>query len=310
MADENGEGHDWAGRRGVDGRMLDHLRGMVNEPFKVLVWAYYAWRFALARLIRGRSGSAFFTPERPLMVYSVWRICRELGLRVTDRPASDCVVALSWEDVTVNRPPAMAPPLVRHRLVNMRCVDIRKSKVEAASIAVFGYGLAVDPRTYVGPCVRKSEENGVHDGTLIEGPREPEPGYIYQQLVDNVVDGDWVMVLRVPVVGRRIPFVYLNYRRVRERFTRLDHQEVHSTASVLTGQEIERLLDFCELIGLEFGDLDVLRDRRDGRLHVVDANKTPANAPANVSFWLGARASRLLARAFDQEFLAGRVDAT
>ena len=50
MAAENGEGHDWAGTRGEDGRALDHLRGIVNEPFKVLVWAYYAWRFALARL--------------------------------------------------------------------------------------------------------------------------------------------------------------------------------------------------------------------------------------------------------------------
>lgn len=289
---------------------LDHFRGIVNDPFKVLVWAYYAWRFALARLIRGRSGSAYFTPERPLMTYSIWRICRELGLRVTDRPASDCVVAFSWEDVTVNRSPPTAPPFVAQRSINTRCVDIRKSTVEAASIAAFGYGLAVDPRTYVGPYVRKSEDNGAHDGTLVEGPREPEPGFIYQRLVDNVVDGDWTEVLRVPVVGRRIPFIYLNYRGIGERFTRLDHQELRSTASLLTGQEIERILAFCELIGLEFGDLDVLRDGRDGQLHVVDANKTPANAPAHISFRLGARASRLLARAFDQEFLAGRGDRT
>jgi len=45
--------------------MLDHLRGLVNDPFKVLVWMYYAWRFTRARLIGGRTGSAFFTPEQP-----------------------------------------------------------------------------------------------------------------------------------------------------------------------------------------------------------------------------------------------------
>ena len=308
MANEYGEGHDWAGTRAEDGDgTLDHLRGIVNDPFKVLVWAYYAWRFALARLIHSRSGPAFFTPERPLMVYSVWRICRELGLRVTDRPASDCVVAFSWEDVTVNQWPPTAPPLVGQRLVNGRCVDIRKSTVEAASIAVFGYGLAVDPRTCVGPYVRKSEENGAHDGTLVEGPREPEPGFVYQRLVSTVADGDQILDLRVPIVGRRVPLVYLRYRGVKERFTQVhDRVEVWPTEKVLTSQEVARLLAFCNAIGLEFGDLDVLRDRDDGRLHVVDANKTPAGPPMHIRWWHGVRAIRILAGAFDEEFLAGR----
>ncbi|MBF6604892.1 MAG: hypothetical protein IVW53_04845 [Chloroflexi bacterium] len=287
--------------------MLDHLRGLIRNPLKVLVWMYYAWRFTVARLIRRRSGSAFFTPEQPRLVYSVWKICRELGLRVTETYGSDCVMAFSWEDTTVNRQPPAAPPLGRPRLINERCVDIRKSTVEAASIAAFGYGLAVDPRTHVGRYVRKSEENAVHDGTLIEGPREPEAGYVYQQLVDNVVDGDRVVDVRVPIVGRRIPFVYLRHRSERERFTQLhDRTEMRSTASVLAVREIELLLDFCALIGLEFGELDVLRDRHDGRIHVVDANKTPGGPPLHAPFWLGVRANRILARAVAQEFLADR----
>lgn len=307
MTDENGEGLGSGAALRRDCRMLDHLRGIVNDPFKVLVWAYYAWRFALARLFEGRSGSAFFTPEQPRMVHSAWKICRELGLRVTDKSRSDCVVAFSWEGTTVSRLPATATPLVTQRLINERCVDIRKSTVEAASITAFGYGLAVDPRTYVGRYVRKSEQNGVHDGTLIEGPREPEAGYVYQQLVDNIVDGDRVVDLRVPIVGRHIPFVYLRYGGVNERFNQVhDRIEMRTTTSVLAGQEIERLLDFCELIGLEFGDLDVVRDRQDGRLHVVDANRTAAGPPRRAPFWLGVRANRLLAKAVDREFLADR----
>ncbi len=287
--------------------MLDHLRGIVNDPFKLVVWAYYAWRFAKARLIRGRSASAFFGPEQPRLVYSTWKICRELGLRVTDTSGPDCVMAFSWEDTTVNRLPRAAPLPGRLRLINERCVDIRKSTVEAASIAVFGYGLAVDPRTHVGRYVRKSEENARHDGTLIEGRREPEAGYVYQRLVDNVVDGDRIVDVRVPIVGRRIPFVYLRHRNVRERFTQLhDRTEMRSTSSVLAVQEIALLLDFCTLIGLEFGELDVLRDRPDGRIHVVDANKTPGGPPLNAPFWLGVRANRILARAVEEEFLADR----
>ncbi len=47
----------------------------------------------------------------------------------------------------------------------------------------------------------------------------------------------------------------------------------------MSGQEISNLLQFCQLMGMDYGELDVLRDRQDGRIYVVDANSTPLPPP-------------------------------
>jgi hypothetical protein len=282
--------------------MLDQLRGVAEEPSKLLVWLYYRWRFTATRLSGRGSGSALFTPERPLMGYSAWRICHELGLRIVTEPDEHCRVALNWEDVTVNMVQPPTPPNGL-RLLNARCVDIRKSTVEAASIATLGYGLAVDPRTHTGPFVRKSEENGLHDGAVVEGPRDPEPGYIDQRLLDNVVDGR-AEDFRVTVVGRQTPMIVRRLHKLAERFDTVEIEEQVSAGSLLAPDEVEKLFDFCERIGLDYGDLDVIRDRGDGRLYVLDANKTPWGPPIRLGFRFSVRFHRRLARMFADEFLA------
>ncbi len=285
--------------------MLDHLRGVAEEPSKVIVWLYYSWRSLVARLTGRGSGSAFFTPERPLMGYAVWRMCRELGLRIVTAPEPDCRVALNWEDATVNAfsPP---PPPFGLRLLNGSCVDIRKSTVEAASVATFGYGLALDPRTHSGPFVRKSEENAVHDGAVLEGPRDPVPGYIDQRLLDNVVPGVAAEDLRISIVGRQIPVVIRRRFRLSGRFDSVISEEQVARDDVLDQGEVDQLLAFSARIGLDYGDLDVIRDRGDGRIYVVDANKTPGGPPVQQGFRFSFHIHRLLARAFADEFLTGQ----
>lgn len=293
------------GRLGGAVCMRDHLRGVAEEPSKVIVWIYYGWRFVVARLTRRGSGSALFAPEHPLMGYSIWRICHELGMRLVTKPDGGCRVALNWEDVTVNTITLPSPP-DGLRWLNARCADIRKSTVEEVSIATLGYGLAIDPRTHQGPFVRKSEENGLHDGAILEGPREPQPGYIDQRLLDNIVDGlpeDY----RVAIVGRQLPVVLRRRHRLTERFDTVDHEELLPAESILSHDEAEQLLAFSQVIGLDYGDLDVIRDRTDGRIYVVDANKTPYGPPVRLGYRLIWRVHRLLARAFDEEFLARRT---
>ena len=46
---------------------------------------------------------------------------------------------------------------------------------------------------------------------------------------------------------------------------------------VLKPDEVERLLEFCGAIGLDYGELDVLLDNGDGRIYVVDVNKPPTD---------------------------------
>jgi hypothetical protein len=283
--------------------MLNHLRGVVEEPSKVIVWLYYGSRYLAARLTGRGFGSALFTPERPLMGYAIWRMCRELGLRIATEPADDCRVALNWEDATVN---AVPPPPPSIRFLNAHCVDISKSTVEAASISVFGYGLALDPRTHAGPFVRKSEENGLHDGAILDGPLEPEPEHIDQRLLDNVVDG-LAEDLRISIVGGQIPVVIRRRFFLSGRFDKVSSAELVARERVLGGDEVEQLLAFSRHIGLDYGDLDVIRDRGDGRIYVVDANKTPGGPPIQLGFRFGVRVHRLLAQSFDEEFLAHRA---
>lgn len=48
-----------------------------------------------------------------------------------------------------------------------------------------------------------------------------------------------------------------------------------SPADIFSAAELAQLLDFGARIGLEYGELDVLRDRDSGRIYVVDVNRTP-----------------------------------
>lgn len=43
--------------------------------------------------------------------------------------------------------------------------------------------------------------------------------------------------------------------------------------------EAELLLRLCRALGLDYGELDVLRDVEDGKLYVVDVNNTPWAPP-------------------------------
>ena len=43
--------------------------------------------------------------------------------------------------------------------------------------------------------------------------------------------------------------------------------------------EIDKLLRFCAAMNLDYGELDVLRHKADGRIYVVDVNTTPDGHP-------------------------------
>jgi hypothetical protein len=63
-----------------------------------------------------------------------------------------------------------------------------------------------------------------------------------------------------------------------------------------------RIREFARLLGLDWGGLDVLRDRAEGRLYIVDANKTDMGPPTALPLADKLAATRLLARAF-REFV-------
>ena len=50
---------------------------------------------------------------------------------------------------------------------------------------------------------------------------------------------------------------------------------IHRTSDVLSAIELDLVLQFCRAIGLDYGELDIVRDQEDGRIYIVDANNTP-----------------------------------
>jgi hypothetical protein len=255
-----------------------------------------------------------FAPDYPdREMYALSAIMHRLDYTATRRVEDAFDAAMLWRDATAIQAPAKLEAVAaRAPVLNLRCLDIGKTRVEAKFRAVFGYDSLVDPRIYEGLCIRKANENARRLDTVVKCPiEEPDSTFVYQKLIDATVDGVQIEY-RVPVILGEIPVVYrvgtdlpgdgpLKTRR------RLPPQPIEPEA-VFDAGERRRLLDFAARMGLDVGDLDVLRARADGRLYVLDANRTPAGFgmlnPFNWRMDERARALDALAESFDRRLRA------
>ena len=170
----------------------------------------------------------------------------------------------------------------------------------------FGYALAIDPATHVGPAVEKGEGNGLHDGRVIECPVVTAPGKAYQRIIATEGEDGWAYDLRTACVGRKPIVVFVKKKPASARFSIQNTSvEVKAPEEVFSALELAQLERFCTEMQLDWGGLDVLREHASGRLYVVDVNKTDTG-PAVVLNWRGrARATQLLAAAL-QEMVSSR----
>lgn len=240
-----------------------------------------------------------FTPERARPWYLIWAVTRAAGAKLA-KDAALADVVMQFEDATYspNAPPARLKPGAR--LVNFGCTDVSKSNVSRACAAAFGYPLAVDPATHVGPAVEKSEINAAHDGRIVHCPIQPLPGRVYQRVVDNRgLDPHLVEDLRTCTVDGKPVCVFIKRREVTKRFlnTNVD-VTLKMPEEVFSAEERSQIGAFTRELGLEWGGVDVLRDKADGKLYIVDANKTDMGPPIALNLPDKLKATRALAAAF------------
>ncbi|MDB5577164.1 MAG: hypothetical protein JWR80_2340 [Bradyrhizobium sp.] len=218
-----------------------------------------------------------------------------------DRIRSPGVALLRWSPfdghTTADRLRARIPQDVR--VLNDTGLDTGKHNVEAHFAAAAGYGTAVDAATGSGFAVVKSGTNGRHDGRVV---RLPLPGLdplsVCQKLIDNSL-GDHIFDLRIPFVLGNPVFAYVKFRERSRRFENANASvKLVTPADVLTDQEIAVCQRLCQSIGLQYGELDILRDGDRGRIHVVDVNNTPAGPPAGLAPTDRMAAMRMIAVAF------------
>jgi len=239
--------------------------------------------------------------------YVAWKVFWNCNLEVTTSDPDSADIAIAWHPSTNYTPDESLLRSLEARMpvLNARCTDIRKSVVDRIFAEVAGYSLDVDPHTYRGTMLRKSENNGTHDARLLEGPlNEAEPGYVYQRLVSyESLYGyaEW----RTFIVGRKPVETYVSYRPLDDRFRTLPSLSgLARLDETFTAKEQQIITAFCERMKLDFGVLDILRDAQDGRMYISDCNNTPTGPSATtLSARSQMRVVRDVAVAFEREYL-------
>jgi len=187
--------------------------------------------------------------------------------------------------------------------INCDHIDNRKSRVAHTWQKVAGYPLTVNPAEYSGRMVEKSEDNSTHDGRVVQGPLsadEIDENKAYQLLIDNSKGGQ-VVDYRVPIYGDRIPLVYLKERPISVRFESDNTTvEIKDASDLLSDQEITLLVQFAKESGLQYAEVDVLRDNGSGRIYVVDSSNGPGGPPHDLTMDATIEAIHRLSIAFDE----------
>jgi hypothetical protein len=257
-----------------------------------------------------------FYPDSPRDFHVLFKILKFLGAEITNDPDRCCDIAIKWWRAPDGNPfsPIKSFPVLRPRKskdivgINFRCNDTSKLLVNREFEKVFGYALSIDPTNYEGKCVMKLNGNGLHKGRVIQCPTDKiEKDYVYQKLIGNETENGLVEDIRVPVFKSVIPFVYIKRRSVKDRLVDRAHTNTFATLeevrSRLNEEEISKILEFCKGIGLDYGEVDVLRDRKDGRIYIIDVNNFPSGPPSPISHREGNIAIQRLANAFEKAFM-------
>lgn len=125
----------------------------------------------------------------------------------------------------------------------------------------------------------------------------------YTRLVDNT-DGEFVHDIRLAIVGRPADFVYLKRRPVGNRFSNTNRfVTVEPRAQLISAAELALVEEFCRRIGLDYGEIDCVRDRVSRKLYLLDVNKTPAGPPNGLPMEGQAFALERMAVAFARNFI-------
>jgi hypothetical protein len=255
--------------------------GFARDAYRIAAFVGKVQALRATRALKGREPRATisFYPRKPRAYYAIWPACQLADVKIVD-DHTEADLHFFFEDREFRTAP-LAPPSNKPAL-NGGCFDIRKSVVERVFEETFGYPLAIDPTTHRGPAVEKSERNGKHDGRIVECPiAAPTPGCVYQRLIDNTFDGKEHVDIRTPVVGGKIPFVYLKRRTQAARFSNDNHRvDLAPVGVLLSADEQAKVATFARAMRLDFGGLDILRCRADGRIYIVDVNKTDMGPPS------------------------------
>lgn len=286
--------------------------GLLNTYRANMPWLEQGWKevFFLVQAIglyiqnKGKDKLIVTYPDLPSKKAVLYKIARVLGYRISNKISSRAHLFVFYENKTIKTNYAPLVPYAT-KVINLGSRNISKTFVDEQHELFFGYSTRINPATYQGKAVMKSNVNAVHDGKEVSCPVDSlVEDTIYQITIDNTIDAYTVQDYRVPVINFHIPFVYIKYKTMEKRFTNdtIDASMVE-VSSVFSSTEITQIGSFCQLIGLQYGELDILRHKDDGRIYIIDVNNTPYGPPKDISKGQGKQALEKVSQLFYTSFL-------
>ena len=225
-------------------------------------------------------------PHFPSRGSTLYKIARALDMGITNHPGRKFQYVVYWEYLTFREEFALVEKLrAKYPVINLHNRDISKERVDRIHQQIFGYNTKIDPLQYQGRAVRKSDINAIHNYAVVNCPiYKTEPGDFYQILINNEVEnGTKVEDIRVPIIGGTLDFVYLKHRDIKVRFKNPIYCKPTPIQELLSAAEIKQIEAMASAMHLEFGEMDVLRNRDDGQIYVIDVNNTPQGPPGGIS---------------------------
>ena len=210
--------------------------------------------------------NAYFYPHELVPTAVITHVLKYLGIGVTNNP-SKADLKFHWDYKDVNAG--------HEGWINGRCKNVEKWYVDKIFTEIFGYSSLIDP-SKPGICIKKNNKQCSKSGGLIVTPCKAEPGYIYQRYIDNV-NGDYREVIRL-ITSKKDMMIHTKLMKglVRDGREHCIDVKVDWDKSLLSVDEREKTIKFTEIMGMEWGELDALRDRNNGKLYIIDVNNIPA----------------------------------
>lgn len=248
----------------------------------------------------GRLPRIITYPDYPSKKTTIYKIAQTLGYRLSNKPLSSSEAVLFFEDKTTKHSASDAFLHQQKRVLNLKCTDISKVKVDEVHQRIFKYNTFVDPATHHGKAVLKSDENAMHDGEIIDCPQENLPkNKVVQVVIDNSIDSNTVMDYRIALIGNQLPVAYKKFKSMEKRFTNDVHRsELIDLHSFFSREEQQLILEFAQAMELDFAEFDVLRDNTSGKMYIIDVNTTPYGPPAELPPHDRSKAVEALSKAF------------
>lgn len=253
-------------------------------------------------------------PDKIVPSAKFWYLCERLGIEITRNIDSDFDMGLFWSKKSDSFPDEkLIKVSLKKKIINIKLNCVLKSYIDKAWEEASGYSITIDPMDPPDFYVRKSQlqfrshTGEVHDGRIFTNPQEPDERYVYQKLIGNIIqikNEVFYRVLRVPVFKENIPCLYIKDQP--HRFKKSAGDIIINVVNVLKyigKDEIKVILKFCKILGVEYAELDLLRDR-DGKLYGIDVNNLVGDGVfLKLSETGSIKLQEILAKTFKKEFL-------